>query len=41
MSVRTLNAVAPPLDFSFKNLATLTDSLEEEPRKGTKLKVAI
>jgi len=38
MSIKTLNNMAPPLDFSFKNLATLTDSLEEEPRKGTKLK---
>lgn len=38
MSIKTLNNVAPPLDFSFKNIATLADSLEEEPRKGTKLK---
>ena len=27
MSIKTLNNMAPPLDFSFKNLATLTGKL--------------
>lgn len=36
--IQTQNTTAAPLDFSFRNLSTISDCLEEDPRKGTKEK---